>query len=124
MSKLILTVAGALATSFALADAAIDSVQVWQDWPWSRNVNVKVVISGAGEAGVDIRLSALNDGDGICEIFDGLFQVEKVKDADSFSEVPDIYLAVASFKAAEKKGLFAYCREAPRIVEKLIERKI
>ena len=68
MSKLILTVAGALATSFALADAAIDSVQVWQDWPWSRNVNVKVVVSGAGEAGVDIRLTAMNGSEVIGEI--------------------------------------------------------
>ena len=68
MNKFALSVACMLTGAAALADAAIDSVQVWQDWPWSRNVNVKVVVSGAGEAGVDIRLSALNDGDGICEI--------------------------------------------------------
>ncbi len=63
-------------------------------------------------------------GDGICDIFDGLFQAEKVKDADSFSEVPDIYLAVASFKAAEARGCFQLCREAPRIVDKLTARRI
>ncbi|MBP5664777.1 MAG: hypothetical protein J6X87_00690 [Clostridia bacterium] len=63
-------------------------------------------------------------GDGICDIFDGLFQAESVKNADSFSEVPDIYLAIASFKAAEDRGCFALCREAPRIVEKLKARKI
>ena len=68
MNKFALSVACLLTVAAALADAAIDSVQVWQDWPWSRNVNVKVVVSGAGEAGVDIRLSALNGSDGICEI--------------------------------------------------------
>lgn len=68
MNKCILALTCMLATAVALADAAIDSVQVWQDWPWSRNVNVKVAVSGAGESGVDIRLVAMNGNDVIGEI--------------------------------------------------------
>ena len=68
MNKCISTISCALAAAVALADAAIDSVEVWQDWPWSRNVNVKVVVSGADESGVDIRLAALNGSDEIGDI--------------------------------------------------------
>ena len=50
-----LTVAGA-----AFAEASVDSVTVRQDWPWSKNINVAVVVSGAGEAGVDLTVNAFD----------------------------------------------------------------
>lgn len=68
MNKCISTISCVFVAAAALADAAIDSVEVWQDWPWSRNVNVKVVVSGADESGVDIRLAALNGSDEIGDI--------------------------------------------------------
>ncbi|MBR5059989.1 MAG: hypothetical protein IKX06_04365 [Clostridia bacterium] len=60
--------------------------------------------------------------DGICEIFDGLFQADKIKDADSFSEVPDMGTIIASFKEAYRNGAFDNAPEAPRIAKQLKER--
>lgn len=60
--------------------------------------------------------------DGICNIFDGLFQAEKIKDADSFSEVPDMGTTIASFKEAYRNGAFDNAAEAPRIAKQLKER--
>lgn len=60
--------------------------------------------------------------DGICDVFDGLFQAEKIKDADSFSEVPDMGTIIASFKEAYRNGAFDNAAEAPRIAKQLSER--
>ena len=50
-----LTVAGA-----AYAEVSVDSVTVRQDWPWSKNINVAVVVSGADAAGVDLAVNAFD----------------------------------------------------------------
>ena len=68
MYKFILAATVMLSAAIAQADASIDSVTVWQDWPWTRNVNVKIAVSGAGASGVDIRLVAKNGTEEICEI--------------------------------------------------------
>jgi formylglycine-generating enzyme required for sulfatase activity len=44
----------------ALAQPAIDSVSVRQDWPWSNGIVVDYVVSGATENGVDVSLVAFN----------------------------------------------------------------
>ena len=59
---------------------------------------------------------------GICEIFNGCFEAEKIKDADSFDEIPEIKRIVNCFYIICERYLAAESNEASDVYYKLKER--
>lgn len=58
MKRFLVAMTGALLAGAACAEATVTSVTARQDWPWSRAVNVQVVVAGAADAGVNLSVKA------------------------------------------------------------------
>ena len=68
MSKFISMFSVLLIVGVAVAEATVDSVMVRQDWPWSKDIVVQAVVSGAGEGGVDLAVRAYDGTTDLGEI--------------------------------------------------------